>query len=161
MERVIYVGDAKDVIKRILTNHCRGNVEGSAFRKHVAESMGYKIKTTYRSSGSKKVRIDHPNPSEAEKKITAYIRSGKWKYVICDSYEETHDFQWYVIERLKPLLNKDCKAWNSKNFQRYQILLNQLESSKALDCEQLKNALSGPGVYVFYHTENLNYLGDK
>ncbi len=32
--KIIYVGDSRDVVKRILTNHCKGNVEASALRKH-------------------------------------------------------------------------------------------------------------------------------
>jgi len=46
---IIYVGDSKDVIKRIRTNHCKGNVEASALRKYVAEALGYRIKITKRS----------------------------------------------------------------------------------------------------------------
>ena len=103
---IIYVGDARDIIKRIKTNHCVGNVEGSALRRHVAVAKNYKIKTSKRSSGSTKVRIDSNNPQIEENEITKYIRSGQWKLIICDSYEEAHDFQWYAIEKLNPFLNK-------------------------------------------------------
>jgi len=49
--KVIYVGDARDVVKRIQNNHCGGNVEASALRKAVAEAMGYSLKRTRARSG--------------------------------------------------------------------------------------------------------------
>lgn len=151
--RVIYVGDAGDVVRRILTNHCGGNVEGSALRKAVAEAMGYRLKRTRRPSGSIRVRIDLPNPREGERRVSEYLRSGKWRYVACCSYGEAHDFQWYVIERLKPLLNRVFRPWNHGRLQRYQSILVQLEEALALDCDQLRGKQSGPGVYVLFHTK--------
>jgi len=148
---IIYVGDARDVIKRIRTNHCSGNVEASALRRHVAEAKGYKIKSTKRLSGSMRVRINLPNPQNGEMDVSNYIRSGEWKYVIWNSYAEANDFQWYVIDQLKPLLNKDHKSWDPENRQRYQSLLTRLTSSPPLNCDQLHGMRSGPGVYVFYH----------
>jgi len=150
---VIYVGDTQDVINRILTNHCRGNVEGSALRRHVAQAIGYGIKSTKRPSGSTKVRIDLPDPQKGETDVSNYIRSGKWRYVICNSYEEAHDFQWYVIEQLKPLLNKNYQPWNRNNLQRYQILLTQLTNCPALSCTQLRGMQSGSGVYALHHQQ--------
>ena len=50
--KTIYVGDSKDVVKRIKNNHCSGNVEASAFRKHLAVAMGYKLKKTKIETGS-------------------------------------------------------------------------------------------------------------
>lgn len=150
---IIYIGDAGDVIKRILTNHCSkgSNVEASALRRHVAEEKGYRIKSTRRTSGSMRVRIDLPNPRTGEMDVSDYIRSGEWGYAICNSYAEANDFQWYAIVQLKPLLNKDRKPWNFENLQRHQSLLAKLTSSPALNCDQLHGVQSGPGVYVFYH----------
>jgi len=150
---VIYVGDTHNVINRILSNHCRGNVEGSALRKHLAQARGYGIKSIKRPSGTTKIRIDLPNPQEGELQVSNYIRSGKWRYVICDSYREAHDFQWYVIEQLKPLLNKDYQSWDRNNLQKYQTLLAQLTNSLALTCTQLRGMQSGPGVYTLYHQQ--------
>jgi len=149
----MYVGDARqNVISRILTNHCRGNVEGSALRLTVAEKMGFPIKRTKRPSGrSTKVRIDIPDPKVGEGKVTGYIRSGKWKYVICDSNEEAKDFQWYLIDRLDPFLNKDRKPWSRERLQRYQYLINILEASPFISYKLLRSMKSGPGVYVLYH----------
>ena len=148
---IIYVGDSTDVIKRIRTNHCSGNVEASALRKYIAVAKGYRIKSTKRSSGSIRVRIDLPNPRNGEIDVSGYIRSGKWKYVICNSYVEANDFQWYVIDQLKPLLNRILKPWNRENLKRYQSLLTKLTSSPEINYNQLSSMESGPGVYVFYH----------
>ena len=124
---IIYVGDSSNVVNRILTNHCSGNVEGSALRKHIAKEMGYRIKRTRRPSGSMKTRIDLPNPREGETSVSSYIRSGWWKYVICNSNEEAQDFQWYAIEHLQPLLNVNRKRWERDNVSRYQMLLEELK----------------------------------
>ena len=148
---IIYVGDARNVIKRIKTNHCSGNVEASTLRRSVAEAKGYRIKSTRRTSGSTRVRIDLPNPHEGEMDVSDYIRSGRWRYVICNSYAEANDFQWYVMNQLKPLLNKDRKSWHHEDLQKYQALLTQLTNSPALNCGELHGMQSGPGVYVFYH----------
>ncbi len=148
---IIYVGDSRDVIRRIRTNHCRGNIEASALRRHVAEAKGYRIKSAKRTSGSTRVRIDLPDPHTGEMDVKDYIRSGEWKYIICDSEYEAKNFQWYVIDQLKPLLNKNCNPWNIGNLKRYQDLLSQLTNSPALNYDELKGMQSGPGVYVLYH----------
>ncbi len=150
---IVYVGDSRDVVKRIRTNHCSGNVEASALRRYIAETKGYKIKSTKRSSGSTRVRIDLPNPRKGEMNVSDYIRSGKWRYVICDSYAEANDFQWYAIEQLNPLLNKYRKPWNRENIMVYQTLLSRLTNSLEVKCDQLHCMQSGPGVYVLYHNK--------
>ncbi|MDH5703703.1 MAG: hypothetical protein OEY99_05770 [Aigarchaeota archaeon] len=47
---VIYIGDSKDVLKQIKTNHCTGNIEASALRRHIAEALGYGLRHQKRSS---------------------------------------------------------------------------------------------------------------
>lgn len=150
----IYVGDARDVVSRILTNHCSGNVEGSALRKAVAEAMGYRMARTKRASGrSTSVRIDLRNPRLGEARVSQYIRSGTFKYVICQSYDEAHDFQWYAIGQLDPLLNRDRKPWNNAKLSRYQHLLGLLKGAPSVDCGELRERQSGPGVYAFFRDE--------
>ncbi|MEM2960956.1 MAG: hypothetical protein QXU67_05065 [Candidatus Bathyarchaeia archaeon] len=154
-KRVIYVGDSNDVVSRILINHCSGNVEGSALRKAVAEAMGYGLRSAKRPSGSIKVRIDLPNSKEGEAKVSGYIRSGTWKYIICQSLEEAQDFQWYVIDQLRPLLNRNRRPWDNKDSQRYRSIIEQLKHSSEISCYDLRKgqavAKTGPGVYVLYH----------
>jgi len=148
---VIYVGDSKNIVNRIRANHCSGNVESSAMRRHIAEAKGYTFKRSRRTGGAMRVRIDLPNPREGEADVSRYIRSGRWKYVICDSDDEARDFQWYAIDHLRPILNKDGRSWKKENVSRFEKLLRALEGAEALSCDQLKGRQSGPGVYVFLH----------
>ena len=157
---VIFVGDSRNVVRRMKKNHSsKSNVEASALRRFIAEDRGLKLKITKRlTSNSKRIRIDLPDPSSAEGEITSYVRSGKWKYVLCDTYDEAntfqaHDFQWFVIEQLKPLLNRASKPWKQKNFEeRYRKGLQELVTKPLMNFEQLSyRKKSGPGVYVFYH----------
>lgn len=158
---VIYVGDSENVINRVLTNHCRSNISGSALRKHVAQAMGYEIKSTRRPQRSTRVQINLANPREGETHVSNYIRSGEWRYIICDSCKEARDFQWYIIEQLKPVLNKDYQPWDHNNLQRYQVLLTQLTNSSALSCTELRGMESGPGVYILYHKRQPKRGGEK
>ena len=149
---VIYVGDANDVAKRILSNHGSGNVEGSALRRHVATAMGLRISSTKRASGTTKVRIDSNNPRQDEGTVTVYIRSGSWRIVRCSTYEEANDFQWFLIDRLNPLCNVTRKGWNQANTARYEQLLEVCTTGRAMRFDEVKNSGSdGPGVYVLEH----------
>jgi hypothetical protein len=100
---VVYVGDAKDVVKRIRSDHCNGNVEASALRKSVAIAKGYLLKKTKRPSGSTRIRIDLPVPRKGETCISGYIQSSEWRFVLCASSMEAKDFQWYAIDQLADL----------------------------------------------------------
>jgi len=151
MMYAVYVGDASDVVKRISENHCKGNVEASALRRHIAEAMGYKFKRVRRPSGSVRIRIDIADPKSGEERVSNYICSGKWKYVICESYGEAHDFQWYVIDKLNPLMNKDRRPWNHISVKRYGDIFSHLINCPPLSWKQLQNRRSGPGVYVLLH----------
>lgn len=150
---VIYVGDSKDVIKRIVTMHCRGNVESSAIRAHVAVAMGYILSKTRRTSSGVRIRIDLLHPGEGESAVSQYMQSGEWKYVICESYKEAHDFQWYAIKQLNPIMNPNRQQWNRTNMIRHEILLTRLVQSQGFDCAQLRGNPTGPGVYVLSHQE--------
>jgi hypothetical protein len=149
----VYVGDAKDVVKRIRSQHCGGNVESSALRKHIAQCKGYRLKIIQRSSGSRRVRIDFPEPETGERNISDYIRAGSWQVALCFGYDEAHDFQWYLIQQLNPLLNVTRKPWNSLNEQRYKMLHEKMKTTSALTYAELTKDFSGPGVYVLYHDE--------
>ena len=148
---VIYVGDGADVINRIRSQHCSGNVEGSACRRHVAQRKRYSLVSTTRTSGSTRMRINLPNPRDGEEAISAYIRAGKWRYCLCDTPVEATEFQWFVIEKLNPLLNVTRKSWQLKAKARYEILMQNLVGSREFGCDELKNRPTGPGVYVLYH----------
>lgn len=149
---VIYVGDAGDVVKRILTNHSSGNVEGSALRRHIAKAKGFRISSTKRSSGSTKVRIDSDNPRRDEQTVSTYIRAGSWRIVLCSTYDEAHDFQWFAIEQLTPVCNHTREAWDARKSARYQQLLKHLTTSCPMTYTEVRALrVSGPGVYVLEH----------
>ncbi len=118
--------------------------------------MGYNLKKTKRQSGTTRIRIDLPNPREGENTVSAYIRSGEWRYVICESAGEAHDFQWYALDQLKPLLNKDFSSWDVGKTPRYQNLFHELLICELRSCDELKNMHSGPGVYAFFHKQTPN-----
>lgn len=149
----LYVGDGKKIRTRVRRQHCSGNVEGSALRSHVAEQMGCKLCITIRPSGTRRKRLDLPEPSTGERHISEFIRSGQWQYVGCDSYDEAHDFQWYVIEALNPCLNAERSTWKAANSERYAELLKRLSEMPPLGFGQLCSLPEGPGVYVLYHDQ--------
>lgn len=146
--QTIYVGDSGNVIQRI-RGHCAGNVESSALRRSIAKARKYGIDTSKRDSGSIRVRI--VEPTDGERKVSAYIQSGQWKFILCDSTEKARDFQWYAIEKLNHRLNEDRKPWDKEHEQEYESLLKRLQNSRACTCNELKDETSGPGVYVFCH----------
>ena len=149
---VIYVGDSKDVLKRIKTDHCRGNVEASALRRHIAEALGYRLRHQKRPSGSTRTRIDLPDPKQGEKRVSNYIQTGRWRVILCPTYETAKDFQWYAIEKLNPLLNRDRKTYQENRTAMYQQLLQELIESPLLGCTSIDpETRSGPGVYALYH----------
>ena len=153
---VIYVGDSKNIYRRLTTNHCRGNVEASALRRHVAEALGFRIRRERRPSGSTSVRIDLPAPDQGENAVSDYIRRGKWRTLVLDDYAVAHDFQWYVIEKLKPLLNRDYQKYPPHKRGLYGGFIQKLTHSEFVDCSSLNETYSHPGIYVLYHEQKPN-----
>ena len=90
----IYVGDGSKIGERIKNNHCNGNVEGFSLRKHIASNLGFEKRP--------RVKLNVPNPKVGENKISNYLQSGEWKYLICETAEIAKDFQFYVIQNLIP-----------------------------------------------------------
>jgi hypothetical protein len=149
----VYVGDSRDVRRRLTRDHRGGNVEAFAPRRHIAESMAYALTRTKRASGNTRVRIAAPSERSGELRVSEYIRSGCWKHVLCRSYDEASDFQWFVIDRLAPLTNRRREAWQTSELPRYAILLAALEASPCVAGSGLGDVGSGPGVYVLYHDQ--------
>jgi hypothetical protein len=88
---------------------------------------------------------------DGEKDVSKYLKSGRWRYLVCDSEDEAHDFQWYVIDQLKPPLNIMREPWNQNRAGKYRLLLDKLLESPMVVADQLDSKETGPGVYVFYH----------
>ncbi|UCH37177.1 MAG: hypothetical protein JSV76_05705 [Candidatus Bathyarchaeota archaeon] len=150
---IIYVGDSRNVYKRIRNNHCSGNVEASALRRYVAEALGFQIRRERRPIGSTRVRIDLPNPRQGEQAVTDYIRQGKWQILLLDHYDLAHDFQWYVIEKLNPFLNRECKNFQTQKSELYGNLIERLTKSSFINYRSLTKTSSKPGIYVLYHEQ--------
>lgn len=144
----IYVGDSKNVANRINRKHCTGNVKVSALRRTIAERMGFSIIEEKIHPKYKKVYIEGPDRKLSEKKISDYLADGVWKSVRCDSKTEAEDFQYYVIEKLKPHLNKKSMSWDRTKESRYAVLLSSLVDSRWLD---RKNKLIHDGFGVYIH----------
>ncbi len=143
------------MIGRIKSNHCSGNVEGSALRQCVAKMKGFQLSRQKRPSGrSVKVRIASPDPTRDENAVSAYIRAGSWRLVACDNYDEAHDFQWFVIERLDPLCNVTRLRWDQTKAVRYQQLLERLTTSSLMAYADIRiSSIKAPGVYVLEHPD--------
>jgi hypothetical protein len=154
----IYIGDGSRIMNRIKSQHCSGNVEGSSLRKHVANEMGFQLKKTQRENGNWRVRLDLPNPKIGESQITNYLRTGKWKFVICPIGVEAKDFQFYVIQNISPapILNINMGNWNEEMLNVYKGLLNKLESCPVHNYNQIINIPNESGIYLFIHEKNPN-----
>lgn len=149
---IIYVGDAKNLNKRI-RQHCGGNVESSALRQHIASKKGYSLRKTKRPNGSIRKRLDLHDPKVGEQSISDYLKTGIWKVVVCKSAIEANDFQWYMIKELHPDLNVTRKQWQPENTARYMELLREFNDSSDFRCNDVKHVTSASGVYVFFHTD--------
>ncbi len=148
----IYIGDSRNLAKRIFYNHCKGNVEASALRKYIAIEMNFQFRIERRKSGSRRIRVR--SPVNGEEIISHYIESGSWKYVVCRTYDEANDFQWYAIDIIKPLLNRRSREWRRDKTGHYNFLLEKLISQESIKCNAGDNLrrLYKPGVYLFLHS---------
>lgn len=144
-----YVGDSKGLKSRV-RQHCTGNVESSALRKTIAKAMGFTITSTKRPSGSKKIGVE---PSSAEQSISEYIHSGVWKVMTCASADEAREFQWYAIDKLRPVLNKYMQFWDTKNENVYASLLDNLLDSIDYEFASTLQLPHEPGVYSLWHDQ--------
>jgi hypothetical protein len=150
---VIYAGDAGRVSRRVLQSHSSGNVESSALRQHVAARLGFRLHKSRRAKGSTKIRLDIPNPKDGENAISAYIRSGRWRFVTCDSAPEAKDLQWYVIAQLSPALNLTRRKWREEMESRYAALFSSLVAAPLYTYQDFPRGVAAPGVYVLYHAQ--------
>ena len=88
LEKIIYVGRTRNLRRRLLGNHKRGNIRGSQFRKALGNNFGLK--------------------SEAE--ITEYIlKNCNFRFMVMESFEETIRLEHFSTAVLAPLLNVRLK----------------------------------------------------
>ncbi len=148
MVQPIYVGDTRNLATRIRSNHLVGEIEGSAFRKHIAKAMGLTVLKRRRPNGSVQRRVAEP---DGEARISKYVSSGFWRVFRRDTYEQATELQWFAIDRLHPIWNRKSGEWPRGIENTLNDMLGQLQSSPALRGDALDQLPSAPGVYVFYH----------
>lgn len=84
LEKIIYVGRTRNLRRRLLGDHRRGNVEGSQFRKALGKNFELK--------------------PEAE--ITEYIlKNCSFQFMVVKSFEEMIRLEHFTTAVLAPLLN--------------------------------------------------------
>lgn len=87
-EQIVYVGRTKNLRRRLLSDHKRGNIEGSQFRK----ALGQTLSTTN------------------EKAISEYIsKNCRFQFLIIPSFQETVRFEHFATAILAPILNVQLK----------------------------------------------------
>jgi len=150
--QALYVGDARNAKKRILTNHIGGNVESSVLRKYVAQMLGLKIKSELRSHSSYRIRIDSSDISGGENTVSDYIKRGSWRVILLGGYEQAHELQWYVINELCPPLNRQTMPSGRSGGIDHGAEYKRLMVSPLLGLEDIFKLREGPGLYVFYNT---------
>jgi hypothetical protein len=113
--------------------------------------MGFQLVKEQRENGTWRTRIGFPNPNDGEDRITNYVRTGKWKFIICPRGISAKDFQFYAIQHIFPipLLYIKQGVWDVSMLNTYQILLNQLEDCIALNYNQTTIIPNESGVYLF------------
>lgn len=88
LEKIIYVGRTRNLRRRLLGNHKRGNIKGSQFRKALGNNFELK--------------------PEAE--ITEYIlKNCSFRFMVVKSFEEMIRLEHFSTAVLAPLLNVRLK----------------------------------------------------
>jgi hypothetical protein len=121
----IYIGSAANVLDEIRKQHCLGRIPGSILREHIARR------------GGSVVNLHH----------------GRWRVVPCTSLDEAVDFQAYLIQRLKPALNREAHPWKHEYSVLYHRFVQELYASPAVGCDELDSRFVGPGAYVYYNAD--------
>ncbi len=82
--KIIYAGRSKDLRRRLLGDHKRGNIDGSQFRK----AFGRTLKTT------------------DEKEISESIRQNcTFRYISIEKFEDAVRFEHFITAILAPVFN--------------------------------------------------------
>jgi len=144
---IIYTASSVDIMSDILISNCKGSVAVSDMRQRIAEAM----QLTLREGEDGTVAFDFPEPETQERIISDYIAAGAWQFVLCGSAEEASDFVGYVLQKLAPFLNPEQGCFETAKTTRYQTLLQP--NLPTYTEAELVSQPSGPGVYIFSHTE--------
>jgi len=88
LQRIIYAGRTKNLRRRLLSDHRRGNIEGSQFRKALGQSLG---------TGN-------------EKEIRKYIEENcSFRFMVVENFEEMVRLEHFVTAVIAPTLNVKLK----------------------------------------------------
>jgi len=88
VKAVIYTGRTKNLRRRLLSDHRRGNVEGSRFRKALKQHLAL----------------------ESESEITSYILENcSFYFMAVENFEEMVRLEHFIIAVLAPVLNIKLK----------------------------------------------------
>jgi predicted GIY-YIG superfamily endonuclease len=86
--QIIYAGRSRNLRRRLLQQHKRGNIEGSRFRKALVQKLNL----------------------ESEMQITDYVSSNcSFQFLAVDSFEEMVRLEHFVTAILAPTLNTELK----------------------------------------------------
>jgi len=91
-QQIIYAGRTKNLRRRLLGDHKRGNIEGSQFRK----ALGQTLETS------------------DEKEISRYIgKNCTFRFMVVESFEEAVRLEHFTTAILAPILNVKHKQWSN------------------------------------------------
>lgn len=143
--QLLYIGHTSNARERLL-KHYAGNVDISTVRKTIATEMGFGVqKGAYVSMTTRRVGLSE------EIAISLYMIRTTLKYAACSSAEMARDYHGYLIERLRPPLNKKTEKWNKEKESRYSGLTKELDVAPVLASSQLEEIPPVPIVYLLYH----------
>jgi excinuclease UvrABC nuclease subunit len=87
-QQIIYAGRTKNLRRRLLGDHRRGNIEGSQFRK----ALGQSLRTS------------------SEKEIRKYIEENcSFRFLVVENFEEMVRLEHFVTAVIAPTLNVQLK----------------------------------------------------
>lgn len=88
VKAIIYAGRTKSLRRRLLSNHKRGNVEGSQFRKALKQDLALK----------------------SEKEITTYLlKNCSFRFIVINEFEEIVRLEHFITAVVAPNLNIKLK----------------------------------------------------
>jgi hypothetical protein len=144
---LIYVGRSGEVGTRI-KQHSKGTVHQSPIRKWVSSEWDELVASIPHRTAKGKPYRRKSTGKELEGEVSKYMQEGSWKAIPCKDDREAHDFEWYCVETLKPIVpDKTCKPLRKESSAGNKSLLDQLPDVAGRD------QVRGSGVYFFYHDE--------
>jgi len=88
VEATIYAGRTKNLRRRLLGDHKRGNIEGSQFRRALKRNLALK----------------------SESEITSYIlQNCSFKFIVIEEFEEMVRLEHFITAIIAPALNIQLK----------------------------------------------------